>query len=719
MKMVEVDDLFNKYNITDKPATEITTPDVSSGKGIDFLFNKYSQGRDYEKDFTKDKGNIKSSFENFGEGVKQGGLDVVTTVATGANTASKKLRQTFPSLENELDTQRDKELIELQNQSKTFSAQNPDTNASIGRFLGQTAATLPFVPAKVIKGVNSAFNALPTIGASGEKVAAPLVNRLGASVATGGIVGGEYGALTSSTNDKGILSNTAEGVITGALTGPVVTAAGAGFNKLAIKGVDSWKNINVNTLVNNTGMPASAVKNIIQSLEDAGYTPATAQAELNRLGPKATLADLDASLTAEARALATRGGKTTAVLKGRYAARADQASDETQKIVNQQLGPHVDLEGEKANIVKAARVAVKPDYEAAHASNQVLDAQPIIDDIDKALETAVGSKASGLKAVKSYLFRTFKNANGDDETIPRFSIKDLHETRQGIDDLLDKMPIEGTSQKSSAYRAVSKVRDEVDALLKTNHEMKSADEKFAGEMKKVEGLQTGYDVLKKNLTTDQFAKQIAGQPPEIQDAIKKGMRAYIGDYLEKGSQGEANAAQRLFSKKESNRGNLEKVFGNQATGALDALEREEAFRTTEKAVRYGSDTAQNLSIQKKYGEQPENGGILGQAFKGALLDIATGSPAVATIGYGAKRAGGNALINMSENRLAQMAEGSADILSRSGQPAKNALDIMQRVERVQRRIKTAQRFTPQLPTLKLPVALGGLGENAYEKYEGK
>jgi hypothetical protein len=241
-------------------------------------------------------------------------------------------------------------------------------------------------------------------------------------------------------------------------------------------------------------------------------------------------------------------------------------------------------------------------------------------------------------------------------------------------------------------------------------------------MKKKDALQLGYDVLKKNYTTNKFAKEILTNPN--QDEIRKGMRSFIGDYLETGQQGEENAAQRLFSKKASNRKNLESTFGPQATAALDELEKREAFKATERGVLIGSDTAGNLAARERYkptSSGPSNiGEALAGAAKGAITDIAFGGGApVATATMAVRGARKNALIHLSEDRTKQLAEGTADILSRSGPSAQNALQIASRVDAIQQRLSKVQPKL-QLPTLKLPAVFGGaVGSEGYENYGKK
>lgn len=99
------------------------------------------------------------------------------------------------------------------------------TAAEAGRITGQVAATLPVMPTKAFGAIQSAAGALPTVMASGQKVAAPLLNRLTAAAGSGALGGAVLGAATSSSNDKSLAENVGEGALAGAIGGPLIEGA--------------------------------------------------------------------------------------------------------------------------------------------------------------------------------------------------------------------------------------------------------------------------------------------------------------------------------------------------------------------------------------------------------------------------------------------------------------------------------------------------------------
>lgn len=648
----------------------------------------------------------------FGQGLR----DILNTAATGVGYLDKTINpqnaQQYDKLQSDIIEQ-NKSFVETNPKSEGILPSAPE----VARIAGQTVATAPLVPMRAIQGIRGVLGALPTVSATGEKIAAPFVNKLAASTITGGATGAEFGAATSSTNDESLLENTGKGLITGALAGPVLTTAASVGKSIYPAAKNLWSNIRVGQITRQADMEPSAVKNIIGILENAGYTPQQAQIALNKLGPKATLSDLAQSIQSEASGLASIGGKSTEILKGRYEARAKTANSEAHQIMEAKLGPKPDIEAEKEAIIKKVQADTGPDYKAAHANPIALDIQPVVDDIDKQLKTAVGPKAAALKQLKGFLFKTEKDASGNEIQILKHKVDELHEVRQAIDDVVnDKNPT--TSYGKNALRSIENVRNGIDAELKTVPEMAAADNKFAAKMEIVNHIKIGEDALKKGMNKEEFARFFDGITPEKQDAVKKGMRSAIGDAMEFASRGELSEAQKLFGKSSTNRANLEKAFGNNGTEVLDALEKEAMFRGSEQKVIHGAQTAERQSIQRKYGERNDGPGA-GQILHGAALDLVTGTPGAATALMTVKRAGSHVGLKISESRKDRLIEGTADLISRQGTERNIGLDVVNRASAVQNSIKSKPKFNfdfvAKSPTYLLSAPVGELGYSSYKK----
>lgn len=611
-----------------------------------------------------------------GQGIKDAALSAAGIITNGID-----------------DPNKDKFNQAVQTQNDQYNQQYGDsTAASIARIGGQAIATAPLLPAKGLQGIELASKALPAIA-----------NKLGTAVGRGAAAGGVFGAATNSTNQQGLPTNIGEGALAGAVGGPVVERTAAVLSKIVPAAKQVWARFGpIQQMANQSGAPTSAIRNTIDVLENAGFTPESAQAALTKMGPKATLADLDPSLTTELSGLASLGGKPTAIAKGRMQARADTANGNATDIITQKLGPKPDIEAEKDAIYKQASKSVDQDYKTAYKSGQKLDVSDLIQSIRDQLRTAVGKKETALKSVGSFLLR--KDAEGKFTNEIKDSVPELHDVRMAIDGMLEgKDPI--TSADKYTKRALENAREKIDDELKTNPEMKAADEKFAEKMKVKNNLD--YEWTKGN--KEEFQKKFKNSTDDEKDAIRKKMLADIHDNMEQASRGELAGAQQQFGKKSANRAKLQIAFGNKADEVLDALATEGSQRATEKAVMHGAQTAERQAVQRKYGSAPSPG--YGHAIATGLpFDLAGGHGAAAVYMAGKKYVGSK-VINFSQNRLNALSEGSADLLSRQGLGRDNALSSMKMVRDIQKRALNNKKIG--LPAVMAPVA----GQGGYESYK--
>lgn len=592
-----------------------------------------------------------------------------------------------------------------------FTQQYGEPNAS--QTMGEIAATLPLVPSKAISLWKTAVGAAPTIGAAGARITAPIANRMLGAAGEGAIGGATFGAATAGGNDNSTLSNIGSGVITGALAGPAIYgAAELGANALPVAS-RVWARINVNKLAQNAGIDPVVAKNIIDRLQEAGYSPQTAQAELNKLGPKATLMDLDNSLTTEGSGLASQGGAPTAILKNRMEARGNTANNDIVNVVNKNLGPKPDIEALKEKDIKQVQKDVKPDYDTAYASSRFLDTRPIATDINKQLETAVGGKQQALALVKGYLFKDAKTAEGAPIKVLKTDLPSLHEVRQAIDDIIERKGTPETSAGKNALRALQGVRESLDDLLKSVPAMKAADEKFAAKMDVIKGYQEGHDVLSTRTTKEEFAKTWRNASPEKQETLRKGMTAAVYDKMESAQKGELTGANQQLGQHSANRANLRLAHGKAADITLDELHKEAAFRATENAIRGNSLTAERQAVQRRYAAQA-GGNVATDIAHGLVADIAAGSPGIGAA-YGlAKRYGGKVMQNVTGNRLERLTTGSADILSQQGKGISDTLDALGKVSTVQNKIIPRRTSKYKLP---IAATAAPAGEYGYRKYK--
>lgn len=678
---LDIDALADKYGST---TPKVALPDANTN--IDALADKYGKLAEptLPKDHTEQNGMFHNLVTGAGQGIKDAALSAGQFL----------LKTDNPDIDTKVNDA-------IQKQNEQYSKEHGDsTAASIGRVTGQVAATAPLLPAKAMEGITLASKALPAI-----------VNKLGTAVGRGAAAGGVFGATTNSTNQEGLPRNIIENAAGGAVGGPLIERTGALLSKIVPAAKAVWAKFGpIQQLANTSGVSASSIRNTIEVLENAGFTPESAQAALTKMGPKATLADLDPSLTTELSGIAALGGKPTAIAKGRMQARADTADSSAVGIVTKELGAKPNIEAEKEAIYKQAIKDTKPYYDAAKNSGDKLDIKSLIADIRDKLKTAVGEKEKVLKTIGSYFLR--KDAEGKFTNEIKDTIPELHEVRIGLDAILEsKNPT--TTLGKHAKGVLSDARKQVDDELKSNDAMKIADEKFAEHMKVKQNLD--YDWTKGN--KEEFQVKFVNSTANEQKAIRTKMLADIYDKMESASRGELAGAQQQFGKKSVNRAKLQIAFGGKADKVLDALANEGAQRGTEKAIIGGSQTAEREAVKEKYTRHPSSG-IIKEAAKGIGLDLAGGSPALATVWLGTKKAVGNRLIQFSDNKLGALREGTADLLSRQGLGRDNALSSMSKVRTIQNSILASKSKQVKLPIALAPIAGQG-GHESYKKLVGQ
>ena len=259
-------------------------------------------------------------------------------------------------------------LAEQNGMDTRYAKEHPIAN-TVGNVTGGVAATIPMI---------AAAPALMGAGAGG------LVPNALMGGASGATLGGADSYVRSGGDLNAALGGAKVGGIFGA-AGPVVgKAVGTVGNKL------------LNYLSGTT----PAARNIAGVFNDIGLTPQQAQNRLTQMGPKATIADLDPALSAEAGGLASQGGAPTSILKNSFLSRAAGADDRIVQTAQTQLGPRPDLKATEDAIYAKASQEASPHYQGAE--NTPLDVNGVVANIDKRLETANGAEKTILTRFKSF-----------------------------------------------------------------------------------------------------------------------------------------------------------------------------------------------------------------------------------------------------------------------------------------------------------------------------
>jgi hypothetical protein len=344
----------------------------------------------------------------------------------------------------------------------------------------------------------------------------------------------------------------------------------------------------------------------------ANAAPSAAQiAELQRLGPHATLADVSPEWYGVARGAAARPGHRDAIVN---------ALLERQAGSNQRLGQDLDTSlgsvrnpGRTEEYLRDSRRALGPEYERALAGARAVDTQGIANALDTQIINSRGASQAALRAVR------------DDLNIPGQNVLDPHPrallaSRNALDGLL------GSEANADVRRNLTAARQLIDAeLAHAVPGIKDVDAQYAELSRQSTGLTRGSEVLDSGKTAirpEDLAEEMrAGVQPQgtqvgpsaVPQRIREGARAEI-DRIAGTSANDAVALQRLVKGEgDWNRDKLRTLFGPQADDALNAIDRESLFNQTRNTVTGGSATA----MTNQFGE------FLNRAAKPPTLPLET------------------------------------------------------------------------------------------------
>lgn len=481
-------------------------------------------------------------------------------------------------------------LAAIQERTRISQQANPLTTTA-GNVLGGVVGT---VPAMAL--APGAFGA----GAGG----------LGVNTIASGVTGAAIGGADSAIRSGGDLSSAKQGAVVGGIFGGLAPGAG----KLIGAGV--------NALTNAASRTTPAARNVFGILQDIGLSPADANNALARMGPHATLADINPALTTEAGGLASLGGAPTSVLKGAMANRAAGADDRMSQIVNSTLGPKPDAEGilnqirnrEVSNNVDAttAKAALNNSMGPAADPQAVLSkmiatrsaaAQPLY---EKALERPVAwdnrlqqfledpvvqsglAKGVRIQRLESLADPNAKPFNPTDYAIKDFdaggdpiigttpNMRTLNVVKKGLDSMVSDAQDPVTGRLSEEGRAIDGVRRAfLTKLDQINPDYKAARQAWAGPTQTQEAFNRGLNLFRNQSGSsgisstpgalDAWVKD-AGTSAAEKDAAKLGARTAFQQQMSNASDPAAKAA--VLANKEVNQQKLASILGPTEANSL-------------------------------------------------------------------------------------------------------------------------------------------------------
>lgn len=458
------------------------------------------------------------------------------------------------------------------------------------------------------------------------------------SLATRAAVAGEIGAITGGIAGAGqsegmenVLPDTLKGAAFGAVTGPLVEIGASGIQA-----------------ARNTLSPQRGAERLLRrDLTRAGLTVGQVRAKLQKLGPKAALADVDESLRARLESIAAQPGAT------RPRALRD-LTQRTREQIDEILG--ATGEGQYFEILdttkKLREKLADPMYQAAFSRGvpHTKNLEDIFNGLEEALPGAwkEAQRLGKLSAVsKGQQIPPLGDA--------RPSLQGWQAVKEYIDDKIGGL-LKSGSRKEASYLIEIKKRlmSELDTL---NPYYKKARATWAGTKDFETAMESGMEFV--NVSRSALKNQWAQMTDVEKLAYKAGVKQKIQDALEK--VGFTADATRMF-KTPSMMGKLEIIFPDRAerTKLLRTITSSATKQQTYSRVTGGSPTALRQAFREEGSASRDITQAAAEAIGGSPAAMVTSAlrRAAASMPFGPNEAtrniAGNMLLEMDPNKIPQV-----------------------------------------------------------------
>lgn len=500
---------------------------------------------------------------------------------------------------------------------------------------GAGALTSALLAAPALRAAGAA--ATPEVVANaGARVAqaAPRTAQFAQNVGIGAAGGGLYGF---NEGEGGVVSRLEEGgkgaAIGGALGGTipaVIGAVGAGARKMAQPVLDRM------------GPSSAASRDIVKALSDKGMTVDDAVAELQRLGPNATIADIIPNYAELVANTPGKGVEMAKILQQRMEGQGARLSEN----VNQGLSGQ-DVIATAEDLMAARSRAARPLYEQAVTTNNLIpsgDFRPIArDDFTRGvLREVKGDKLLGMQGEK---------AN---------SMAVVDEAKKRLDDMIEVAKRQGRNNEA---RLLAEKRGALvgvaDEAFPQYAEARSA---WAGPTKAMEVMEAGRDFTK--LDPRILAQQVGAMDDGGREFFRAGVADRIKEIISRTQDG-ADATRRIFGN-ERIREQIRATFPDEASfnAFKQQIEVEALFAKNRNQITGNSRTAYRQAGQEDMGFDPS--AAVGNALMGNL------GPAV--------RDGARSLATMLKRPPRSVGDQAAPMLFQQGDNAANIAALTQRAE---------------------------------------
>ncbi|OUJ13813.1 hypothetical protein [Acetobacter okinawensis] len=417
------------------------------------------------------------------------------------------------------------------------------------------------------------------------------------ALAAGGRIGltGLEGAVLGGTDAYARGDNVTQGAGMGAVGGAggqalgEAISGGAALTRALMRGADGRA----------TDRAASIVRQLGQS--DA-LSPALADAELARLGPAATLADLGPNMQQAARAVASAPGSAQKQLVEALMNRQAQAGQRIEGAMDAAMGPRRNILDSADRISSSRSALASPWYDKAMPV-PVADSPELQEIIKTPAFMSALAKANTLAGNEG---RSLYSPTGNmgmhgPEMAPdvsKMTLQDLHYIQRAMQDNIGEIKTGAGFKDNEASRSVADVRRRLLGVMDDlSPEYATARGIYSDYSKVAQALTDGQKVFSNATTPDMLQRTLAGMGESEKAAFTEGARQQVAQTMGT-ARNDANAAKALLDKG-YNREKMALILGDDAADGLNnAVDAERAFAATTQAARGGSMTDRNILAQQ-------------------------------------------------------------------------------------------------------------------------
>jgi hypothetical protein len=428
------------------------------------------------------------------------------------------------------------------------------------------------------------------VGGAAFKGATTLPQIAKAGAKSGAIMGGAYGAGTAEQGLEARAKGAGTGALVGGAVGALAPVAITGVGRVSGAAIQKAKEALSPQISKGVEDLAEAMTDdeaaaiVGEIAERTGLTTDDIAEKLAKLGPKATLADVDENFTYALHDAISRFSPAKGAVRKQYAERIIGEHGDTLKSLSNNFDNYT-----ADDVYKALETSAKerskiagPLYDKAFSSAipENLSKNPVfgVDNVQDALK-----QANRMAALDTE--RVTRLKSGEMKTGKLNPVERLHYAKQILWDQAESLRRVGEKRKA---QLIDGQRKEIDKVLNQIPEYAQARKIWSSSMEADNAAQVGRDIFK--LNSREFAEEVASMNPHEKEMAKMGALSSASDKIE--GVADRRSVSRKLVENEAMRKKVEALFGGK--GEIEALtanaDKWDTFRRTNGIISQQSRT---------------------------------------------------------------------------------------------------------------------------------